>query len=84
MMVIAKPIDVTNVSAVPFLLASAVCETNAENCGESAITNEPQINNASKKRLGGSVKNNGDSKQQTIDPDKEKNATFALPSFAEK
>ena len=30
-MVMAKPIEVTNVSAVPFVTGGAVCDTNAEN-----------------------------------------------------
>jgi len=42
--VIAKPIDVTIVSAVPFCSAGAVAATIAENWGESAITAIPHIN----------------------------------------
>lgn len=83
-MVMAKPMDVTRVNAVPFRLLSAVCETRAENCGESAITKQLQISNAAKKNAGGNKKNNGDSKQQIHDPDKLTNATLALPTLREK
>ena len=41
--VIAKPRQVTKVSAVPRFSCGAVCATSAENCGESAITAIPQI-----------------------------------------
>lgn len=47
--VIAKPIDVTIVNAVPLLAAGADCATSVENCGESDTTVKPQINNINKK-----------------------------------
>jgi len=39
----AKPTQMTNVSAVPFFSEGAVAATRAENCGESAATVIPQI-----------------------------------------
>lgn len=42
-MVIAKPMLVTKVRAVPFDSAGAVWATRAENWGESAITAIPQV-----------------------------------------
>lgn len=83
-MVMAKPIDVTSVNAVPFRLLSAFCDTSAENCGESAITKQLQISNAAKKNAGGNKKNKGDSRQQMPDPAKLTNATLALPVLREK
>ena len=41
-MVIAKPIQVTMVMAVPLMDAMAFCATIDENNGESAITTNPQ------------------------------------------
>lgn len=78
-MVIAKPIEVTSVSAVPFVAVGAVCDTKAENCGESAITKQPHIIKLIRKINGDAKKKRGDSKQQIPDIIKDIHATLALP-----
>ena len=47
--VIAKPIDVTIVKAVPVFSTGADCATRVENCGESEATVNPQIRSSNKK-----------------------------------
>src|SRR5215203_659673 len=63
--VIAKPIEVTIVKAVPLFAAGADCATRVENCGESETTVNPQINKTNKKNPGEKLKIAGDNKQQT-------------------
>ena len=53
MMVIAKPIQVTMVNAVPFKPAGAFCATSVENMGESAITTNPQKMMKTKNKING-------------------------------
>ena len=42
MMVMANPMQLTIVKAVPFISASAFCATKVEKRGESAMTTNPQ------------------------------------------
>jgi len=63
--VIANPIEVTMVNAVPLFEIGADCATRVENCGESDTTVIPQINNIDKKNSGERLKIKGDDKQQT-------------------
>ena len=62
--VIANPIEVTMVNAVPLFAAGADCATRVENCGESDTTVIPQINKINKKNAGERLKIKGDNKQQ--------------------
>ncbi len=47
--VIAKPIDVTMVKAVPLFCTGAACATSVENWGESAMTALPHTNKKTKR-----------------------------------
>ena len=44
MMVMANPIQFTMVNELPLIALGAFCATRVENKGESAITENPQIN----------------------------------------
>ena len=50
MMVMAKPMQLTSVSEVPFKLSGAFLATNEENRGESAVALNPQVNKNNRKR----------------------------------
>ena len=79
--VIEKPMQVTMVKAEPLFSATAVCATMEENCGESATTENPQINRKEKNNTGGNAKLNAANKQQQKEISIAVNATFALPRF---
>src|SRR6478672_6595507 len=67
-MVMAKPIQLTMVSAVPLKFSGACFATSEENKGESAITTKPQKNKNIKKTVKEVFnKNIGDNKQQRQD-----------------
>ena len=48
----ANPMEVTNVKAVPLVFSSTLFATNAENCGESAVTAKPHTNSKPAKATG--------------------------------
>jgi len=77
---IANPMQVVIVIAEPRTCAGALTDTNAENCGESADTINPQKIIKVKKAIGDSDHIQGESKQQTPDETKATCATFLLPS----
>ena len=79
----AKPIELTKVSAVPFIVIGAVAATMVENCGESAITTIPQRHQNIKNKTGERLKNKGETRQNKAEKDKAKRATFLLPIFNE-
>jgi len=67
-MVIAKPIALTMVSAVPLYSKMALSATSVENKGESAITSIPQhTKKLTNKTSDPELKTKGDTKQQTPD-----------------
>lgn len=77
-----KPIQFTIVSDVPLDSSGALCATNVENKGESAITTTPQKKrnaiNKSKELLN---KNSGDKRQHRKERNKEMVATFFTPKI---
>lgn len=78
--VIEKPIQFTIVNAEPFESSGALCATNVENKGESAITTSPQKNkNKINKRKESDNKKNGDNKQHKQERKSEMVAIFFAP-----
>ena len=77
--VIAKPMQVTKVSAVPFCRGGAVVATRAENCGESAATAVPHSIKKIMKPILFTLINKGESRQHKPEMKSEKKATLALP-----
>ena len=75
----AKPTELTSVSAVPFIFGAAFCATRVENKGESAITTRPQ--KIRKVRKAGNEKDmvKGRSKQQTPEDASAITAIFFAP-----
>ncbi len=82
-MVIAKPMQVTKVNAVPLVSAGTDCAVNAENCGESAITKKLQTNIKDKNKNAELLIKNGLARQQRPDINNDKAATFLLPRVSE-
>ncbi len=84
-MVIAKPIELTIVRAVPLISAWAFVATRVENSGESAITTIPQKR---RKTIGSSsdpeAKTNGLAKQQMPDAKRAAKAILFTPNFCDK
>ncbi len=79
-MVIEKPIQLTMVSAVPFTSESALCATNVENKGESAMTTIPQIDkNISRMTIEDCNNMKGERTQLIPDINKELEAMFFSP-----
>ena len=70
-MVMANPIETTNVNAVPFCSGEAVAATSVENCGESAATEIPQITRYRKNKAVPEKIINGESKQHNPEIDNE-------------
>ena len=84
-MVIAKPIQFTIVSAVPFISAGAFCATIVEKRGESAITTIPQnIRNPTNIYPASIEKNRGDVKQHIQDSNSDQKAIFLAPKISER
>ena len=79
-----KPMQVTNVSAVPLFCAGADCATSAENCGESAITDK--LHNSTNNINTGkdAININGTAMQQQPEHINAYHATFALPLFCDQ
>ena len=85
MIVMAKPMLFTKVSAVPFTSAGAFCATRVESKGESATTAIPQN---SKKVINsiaeGWMNNSGDIRQQIQDNSSAAVAIFLVPKLSDK
>lgn len=81
MIVMAKPMLLTIVSAVPLVSGSVLCATRVENNGESAITTIPQ-----KSRKANNSKSefpliiSGETRQHKPDKNKAKAAVFLVPN----
>src|SRR5687768_11572824 len=82
-MVMANPTQITNVRAVPLNSGRAVAATSAENCGESAATELPQINKNVMKTTLELWINQGETKQHPPETKSEIKATLALPILFE-
>ena len=65
--VIAKPIELIIVSAVPLVSGSVFVATKVENSGESAITTSPQNDKKLTKTIGLLEKIKGDTRQHSPD-----------------
>jgi len=75
--VIANPIQLTMVKAVPFDAAGALVATKEENKGESAITANPHMIRKLRKTTNELIsKTNGDTKQQTKEACRKELASF--------
>ena len=84
-MVMAKPMQLTIVSAVPFNASGALFATNVENKGESAITTMPQNNRKPINTVGDArVKTKGDSRQHKQDKPKKSRAICLTPNRCER
>ena len=81
MMVTAKPMHVVMVMAEPRTDAGALAATNAENCGESAATIQPQKIMKVRNNAGDNDQINGETRQQTPDAINAPCAIFLLPSL---
>ena len=79
--VMAKPMETTKLNAVPLFSCGAVAATNAENCGESATTKNPQIRKNDIKIIEEVSKNRGDRKQHKPEIISAITATFLLHVF---
>src|SRR3712207_3236496 len=77
--VMENPMHVMKVNAVPLFSGGAVCATNAENCGESAITARLHTNRKMMNTKNGACNMNGTSMQQMPDNSNARQATFTLP-----
>ena len=82
--VIKKPMDVMNVSAVPLCCGGADCATNAENCGESAITAKPHTNKNVMNTGSDACSMNGAAMQQQPEHNNAYHATRALPALCDQ
>ena len=83
-MVIAKPIQLTMVSAVPFSSAGAFWATRVENNGESAITTMPQnIRNPTNKLGDPLSKTIGETKQHAPDKNNAIKAVRLVPTISD-
>jgi hypothetical protein len=84
-MVIAKPMLVTMVSAVPFWDGGALRATRVEKSGESEITTIPQKRrNAKNQDAFSQVNAQGRIRQQIPDRIKDRVATFFSPNLLER
>ena len=79
-MVIAKPIQLVMVRAVPLSVGVALRATIVENNGESAMTINPQKSRRTINRTLLVVKNNGEAKQHKQDAKRVKNAIRFVPN----
>ena len=79
-MVIAKPILLTIVRAVPLVSATVFCATSVEKSGESAITTIPQnMRNVINSNSESILIINGETRQQKPDKNKAQAAVFLAP-----
>ena len=82
--VIENPIQLTIVSAVPFVSDAALCATKVENIGESAITTMPQKKrNAMNTIVLGVVMMGGEIKQDKTENERATIAVFGAPTLRE-
>ena len=78
--VMANPIELTIVRAVPFISGGAFCATKVENRGESAITTIPQKSRKAINIISESRKNiNGEIRQHPHDKSNAMNAIRFVP-----
>ena len=83
--VMAKPIQVTMVMAVPFSAGVALFATKEEKRGESPTTAKPQNSiNTINEKVDCVVKKYGDTTQQINEASKNRNAVFLVPKCAPK
>ena len=84
-MVIEKPMQFTIVNDVPLVSAGALCATNVEKSGESAITTNPQKNKNAINTVTELFSNNsGESRQQAPDKNNAMAAIFFAPKVCER
>ena len=82
--VMAKPMQLTMVSAVPFDSAGALCATMLENKGEAAMTTKPQKRRKTVNTPPELLKNNsGDIRQHNPEANKAIPAVRLAPSLSE-
>jgi len=77
--VIAKPMQLVNVSAVPVSSLGADCAIIVENCGESGTTEKPQIKTNNENGNKPATKIHGDNKQHKPEQPNAAYATNLLP-----
>lgn len=82
--VMAKPMELVMVKAVPLISAGMAWATNVENCGESATTAIPHTHNNTKKTGNGKWKKSGESRQQPPEIINASEAVLALPILRER
>ena len=79
-MVMAKPMQLTIVRAVPLSSVAEFCATRVENKGESATTITPQKNKNAIKRIGDDTwKIKGSKRQQLPEKSNDVNAVRLMP-----
>ena len=82
--VIAKPIQFTNVKDVPLKVSGAYLATREENNGESAVPNKPQQNRKVKNKYTEPAKRKiGESRQHKPESASATAAIFFAPNFCE-
>ena len=82
--VMEKPMQLTIVSAVPFISPEAFWATRVEKRGESAITTMPQNSMKPINKFSYSTKNtNGEIRQQPHESRRAVNAVFLVPIFCD-
>ena len=83
--VMAKPMLFTMVSAVPFISPAAFWATKVEKSGESAITAIPQKSKKAINTVSDSIANrNGERRQQAQESSKNINAILFVPKISER
>ena len=83
-MVMAKPMQLTNVNDVPLNVSGACLATSEENSGESAVPNNPQQNRKIRKRYTELPKRKiGESKQHKPERARATVAILFAPNFCE-
>ena len=83
--VIEKPMELTIVSAVPFISAGAFWATSVEKRGESAMTTIPQKSKKITNRISNSTANiKGEMRQHPQDKSKAMNAVRFVPAVRER
>ena len=83
-MVMENPMQLTMVSAVPFVSDAALCATKVENMGESAITTIPQKKrNTMNKIVLDDDMISGEIRQHIPDKESAITAVFLAPIFSE-
>src|SRR6185295_7330595 len=81
--VMANPMHVTIVRAVPLYSGTAVLATSVENCGESAATVIPHTMTTGRKMATGKWKKANENRLHNPEVNRAKKATRLLPVFCE-